>query len=119
MIRDLVDVLVVATREVSFEPQPGIVEVVVFDTYGKAWYFMDKYPIFGIKHGCFPSAGLMRCQVLKIDSSKKQVLVSTTNPYQICNENNQVAEFWVDKNQLATVINAIEFSDLEVNHALY
>ncbi len=102
-VASLVDLLVVATREVSLEPQPGIVEVMVFDVLGKKWCFVDKYPIFGLEHCYFPSAALLRCQVIEVDIAKNQVLVSASNSYQIGDENSQTVEFWVRKNQLIAV----------------
>ncbi|MEY4531004.1 MAG: hypothetical protein RLZZ156_1725 [Deinococcota bacterium] len=101
----IVNLLVVATRKVDSQPQPGIVEVTVFDAYGTQWQFIDKYPIFGLCYEIdtllFPRAALLPCQVLEVKPEQNLVLVGTANPYQIYSTNDEPAVFWVYEDQLS------------------
>ena len=73
-----------ATRWVSDEPFPGLVEVELTDGSGKAWTFVDKYPMFGPgddlrPDGRYPINLTLACTV--IDRTSNTVTISTAQPW--------------------------------------
>jgi hypothetical protein len=81
-------VRVTATRWVSDEPIPGLVEVLLQDAWGKQWKFIDKAPMFdefGVldRESAYPIQLEIACTVLgirKIDG-RDITQISTADPW--------------------------------------
>jgi hypothetical protein len=81
-------VRVTATRWVSDEPIPGLVEVLLEDANGKVWQFVDKAPMFDeadllSRDSFYPVNLEIACTVLArhIRDGRPLVEISTATPW--------------------------------------
>lgn len=88
MARPHAYVRVTATRWVSDEPIPGVVEVLLYDAWGKGWKFIDKAPMFdklGVldRESGYPAHLEIACTVLgsRTIDGRSVVQISTADPW--------------------------------------
>jgi hypothetical protein len=73
-----------ATRWVSDEPFPGIVEVALVDGHGQIWTFLDKSAMFEPKTLLLPSSSypmVLRLACLVLHGGPDGITVSTAEPW--------------------------------------
>ncbi|WP_424949525.1 hypothetical protein [Deinococcus sp.] len=99
-----VDVSVILTRYLGDEPQPGIVKAQISDWEGIRHTFVDKVPMFTAEQPThYPAVGQMRVQVLDeqpITGPWTRLLISTEQPFYICDDSGEYASFWVHSEQV-------------------
>jgi len=88
MPNEIARVRVTATRWVSDEPIPGVVEVLLQDADGKIWQFVDKAPMFDdafllVRDSVYPVDFEIECTVLgrRIRDGRPVVEISTAHPW--------------------------------------
>jgi Toprim-like len=88
MPNEIARVRVTATRWVSDEPIPGVVEVLLEDADGKVWKFVDKAPMFDdafllFRDSVYPVGFEIACTILgrRIRDGLQVVEISTARPW--------------------------------------
>ncbi|WP_345453657.1 hypothetical protein [Deinococcus aluminii] len=98
------ELLVVLTRITDSEGYPYFVEAKITDTYGKAWIFVDKMPVFTSRDKLvFPCVGRPSCTIEEEANDPamgKIFLISTAKPYGVSTEAGESASFWILEEQL-------------------
>ena len=95
-----------ATRWVSDEPFPGLVELELIDANGRTWTFIDKAPIFNAAGHLTPDARYpldikLACTVIAEPSpgEHSHLLISTAEPWGVESVDGE-SEFLVHHDQL-------------------
>lgn len=81
---------VLVTRHISHDLQPGVVECVLIDAWGREWRFEDKVAIFTWQdldaNSHYPQPGVIACRIIsrRRDADGREVVtVDTASPWYV------------------------------------
>lgn len=101
------ELIVVLTKFLGYDPQPGIVEAQIADFDGNVLNITDKVPMFSYTYPkSYPTTGRLRCQILeeKFDADLgRLLLISSEMPDHISDSKGEYLLIWVLAEQVIEV----------------